>query len=77
PAWQAEPNAGHLALATLEHGDGVRAGRSVRIITQNIDRLHQKAGSSPRKVVEIHGNMFEVVCVSCTYHTTMEVVLER
>lgn len=72
PAWEAEPNAAHKALAELEH-----AGRAVRIITQNIDRLHQKAGSSPRKVVEIHGNMFDVVCVGCTYHTTMAVVLER
>ena len=72
PAWGAEPNAAHRALAELEHG-----GRAVRIITQNIDRLHQKAGSSPRKVIEIHGNMFEVVCVSCSYHTTMEVALER
>jgi len=72
PAWQAEPNAAHKALAELEHG-----GRAVRIITQNIDRLHQKAGSTPRKVIEIHGNMFEVVCVDCTYHTTMEAALER
>src|SRR5262249_33287438 len=53
PAWQAEPNAAHKALAELEHG-----GRAVRIITQNIDRLHQRAGSTPRKVIEIHGNMF-------------------
>ena len=72
PAWQAEPNAAHKALAELEH-----AGRAVRIITQNIDRLHQRGGSSPRKVIEIHGNMFEVVCVECTYHTTMEATLER
>jgi NAD-dependent deacetylase len=72
PAWQAEPNAAHKALAELEH-----AGRAVRIITQNIDRLHQRAGSSPRKVIEIHGNMFEVVCVECSYRTTMEAALER
>ena len=72
PAWRAEPNAAHRALAELEHG-----GRAVRIITQNIDRLHQRAGSTPRKVIEIHGNMFEVVCVDCTYHTTMEAALER
>ena len=72
PAWQAEPNAAHKALAELEHG-----GRAVRIITQNIDRLHQKAGSTPRKVIEIHGTMFEVVCVECAYRTTMEAALER
>ena len=72
PAWTAVPNAAHKALAELEH-----SGRAVRFITQNIDRLHVKAGSSARKVIEIHGNMFDVVCVSCTYHTTMEVALER
>lgn len=72
PARQAEPNAAHRALAELEH-----SGRAVRIITQNIDRLHQKGGSSPRKVIEIHGNMSEVVCISCTYHTTMDATLER
>ena len=62
PARHAEPNAAHKALAELEH-----SGRAVRIITQNIDRLHQKGGSTPRKVIEIHGNMADVVCVSCTY----------
>jgi NAD-dependent deacetylase len=72
PAWEARPNAAHQALAELE-----QAGRSVRIITQNIDRLHQRAGFSARKVVEIHGNMFEVVCVGCPYETTMEATLER
>uniref|UniRef100_UPI002455A2AE SIR2 family NAD-dependent protein deacylase n=1 Tax=Nocardia farcinica TaxID=37329 RepID=UPI002455A2AE len=72
PAWQAEPNAGHLALVDLE-----RAGRAVTIITQNVDRLHQRAGSSPQRVVEIHGNMFEVVCVGCDYETGMADVLAR
>ena len=72
PAWQAEPNAAHKALAELEH-----SGRAVRIITQNIDRLHQRGGSSPRKVVEIHGNMAEVVCVGCDYRATMDATLER
>ena len=72
PAWQAEPNAGHRALADLE-----RAGRSVRVLTQNIDRLHQKAGSSARRVLELHGNMFEVVCVRCGERTTMREALDR
>ena len=72
PARGAEPNAAHKALAELEH-----SGRAVRIITQNIDRLHQKGGSSPRKVIEIHGNMSDVVCVGCTYHSTMDATLER
>ncbi|MFD0363505.1 NAD-dependent deacetylase [Nocardia sp. GCM10030253] len=72
PAWQARPNAAHTALADLE-----RAGRSVTIITQNIDRLHQRAGSSPNRVIEIHGNMFEVVCVECDFETTMAATLDR
>ncbi|WP_433732654.1 SIR2 family NAD-dependent protein deacylase [Nocardia sp. CA-129566] len=72
PAWQAEPNAAHTALADLE-----RAGRTITIITQNIDRLHQRAGSSPGRVIEIHGNMFEVVCVGCDYQTTMAATLAR
>lgn len=72
PAWQAEPNAGHRALVDLE-----RSGRSVRILTQNIDRLHQRAGSSERRVLELHGNMFEVVCVSCGARITMRETLER
>ncbi|WP_433201036.1 SIR2 family NAD-dependent protein deacylase [Nocardia sp. CA-107356] len=72
PAWQAEPNAAHTALADLE-----RAGRTITIITQNIDRLHQRAGSSPGRVIEIHGNMFEVVCVGCDYQTTMAATLVR
>jgi NAD-dependent deacetylase len=72
PAWEARPNAAHQALVDLE-----KAGRSVRIITQNIDRLHHRAGFSARKIVEIHGNMFEVLCVGCDYETTMEATLER
>lgn len=72
PAWQAEPNAAHLALAELE-----RNGYPVRIITQNIDGLHQKAGSSARKVIELHGTMFTVRCMSCDDRTTMREALDR
>ncbi len=72
PAWRAERNAGHRALVDLE-----RSGRSVRILTQNIDRLHQKAGSSARKVLELHGNMFEVVCVRCGARGAMRETLDR
>ena len=42
PMWQAEPNAAHRALAELE-----RKGRLHTLVTQNVDGLHQKAGSSP------------------------------
>ncbi|UGT40023.1 Sir2 family NAD-dependent protein deacetylase [Nocardia yamanashiensis] len=70
PAWRAVPNAAHQALVRL-----AAAGRQVGIITQNIDRLHQRAGSDG--VVEIHGNMFEVVCIDCEFTTSMETTLAR
>ena len=54
----ARPNAGHRALVELE-----RAGVLSGIITQNIDRLHQAAGS--QRVVELHGALAEVRCLSC------------
>src|SRR5438128_2172639 len=60
PAFTAQPNAGHLALAGLEH-----KGRLHTLVTQNIDGLHQRAGSSPGVVIEIHGTVHEVVCMSC------------
>ena len=56
-AWDAQPNVGHRTLAELE-----QEGIAIRILTQNIDGLHQKAGSSPRKVLELHGSMLEVKC---------------
>lgn len=71
-AWTAQPNAAHLALAELE-----RSGVPVRILTQNIDGLHQKAGSSSRKVLELHGTMFTVRCVQCGERTTMREALDR
>ncbi|WP_216909783.1 SIR2 family NAD-dependent protein deacylase [Nocardia noduli] len=71
PAWQAVPNAAHIALAELARV------RPVSIITQNIDQLHQRAGSSPQHVIEIHGNMFDVVCVECAFETSMAATLER
>src|SRR5262249_50316289 len=59
-AWTARPNAGHQALVALE-----QTGRLHAIVTQNIDGLHQLAGSSPQRVIEVHGTMFAVVCLSC------------
>jgi NAD-dependent deacetylase len=70
--WQAEPNAGHRALAELERKAAVHT-----LVTQNIDGLHQKAGTSPERVIEIHGNAHEVKCMSCTYRAPMEEALER
>jgi NAD-dependent SIR2 family protein deacetylase len=54
----AEPNDGHRALATLEE-----AGHLAGVITQNVDRLHQRAGS--RRVVELHGALADVACLRC------------
>ena len=72
PAWGAEPNAGHRALVDLE-----RAGRLRAIITQNIDGLHQKAGSDPDLVIEVHGTMLEAECLVCGRRTPMPEVLAR
>ena len=55
---QARPNAGHAALAALEY-----AGRIGPVLTQNVDGLHQQAGS--RAVLELHGNIHTVVCLDC------------
>lgn len=72
PAWQAKPNAGHLALAVLE-----QRGRLHALITQNIDGLHQRAGNSPQKVIEVHGTMLDVVCMNCNWRGPMLSTLER
>lgn len=72
PAWGAEPNAGHLALVALE-----QRGALVALATQNIDRLHQKAGSSPEVVLELHGNMVEAVCWSCGARSLTQEALDR
>ena len=68
----AEPNAGHRALVELE-----RRGKLHALITQNVDGLHVKAGSSPDRVVEIHGTVRDVVCLSCGERAAMEKALAR
>jgi NAD-dependent deacetylase len=72
PAWSATPNAAHGALVDLERG-----GRLVAIVTQNIDGLHQRAGSSPERLIEIHGTIFDVECLGCRARTTMRAALDR
>jgi NAD-dependent deacetylase len=72
PAWDARPNPGHRALVDLE-----RSGRLGAIVTQNIDGLHQRAGSDPARVIEIHGTLFEVDCLSCGQRTRMRENLDR
>lgn len=71
-AWNAKPNPGHLALAALE-----RRGKLHALITQNIDELHQMAGNSPDKVIEVHGTMRKVVCMSCGMTAPMQKALDR
>ncbi len=72
PAWSAKPNAGHLALVELE-----RRGKLHALITQNIDELHQQAGNSPERVIEVHGTLRKVVCMSCGERAPMEKALAR
>ena len=72
PAWTAQPNEGHRALVELE-----RRGKLHALVTQNIDGLHQRAGSSPELVVEVHGNLHSAVCLSCGWRGPMQQVLDR
>ncbi|AJP05914.1 NAD-dependent deacetylase [Streptomyces cyaneogriseus subsp. noncyanogenus] len=69
---RAQPNAAHRAVAELE-----RAGVPVRVITQNVDGLHQLAGLSARKVLELHGTARSYVCTACRARGPMEDALAR
>ena len=71
-AWTAEPNAGHRALVDLE-----RSGRLLALLTQNIDGLHQKAGSAPERVLELHGTLWEAECLDCRRRRPMDETLSR
>jgi NAD-dependent deacetylase len=71
-AGDVQPNAGHRAVADLE-----RQGRLLALITQNVDGLHQAAGSSPELVLEVHGTVHAVECLSCADRTTMRSALDR
>ena len=72
PGWHAVPNAGHRALVSLEESD-----RMHTLVTQNIDELHQMAGSSPSIVVEVHGSMRRARCWSCEHEWPMTAFLDR
>jgi len=71
PAWSATPNPAHAALARLA------GGFDTWVITQNIDGLHQRAGSASDRVVELHGTVQAVVCVGCGDRTEMAAALDR
>jgi NAD-dependent deacetylase len=72
PAWTAQPNPAHLALAEL-----ARSPIDTQVITQNIDGLHQRAGTPPGRVTELHGTMSGAVCTACGDRTTMADTLAR
>ena len=66
----AEPNAAHLAVTRLQ-----RAGLAPVVVTQNIDGLHQKAGTV--NVIELHGTSAEAVCLDCARRMPIDVALDR
>lgn len=66
----AKPNAGHLALARLES-----VGRLTAVVTQNIDGLHQDAGS--KRVIELHGTARVVACVRCGREWEPDAIMKR
>lgn len=65
---RAEPNAGHLGIAEL-----ARRGHAVRVITQNVDDLHERAGS--RDVIHLHGSLLASRCLDCGRDATPDPVL--
>ncbi|PLV59214.1 NAD-dependent protein deacylase [Thermotoga sp. KOL6] len=70
PMLNTKPNLAHLLLAKLEEKGLIEA-----VITQNIDRLHQKAGN--KKVIELHGNVEDYYCVKCGKEYTVEIVKRK
>ncbi|MGI5471650.1 SIR2 family NAD-dependent protein deacylase [Streptomyces sp. CA-132043] len=72
PALRARPNAAHEAVTRLE-----RSGVPVRVITQNVDGLHQLAGTPDRKVLELHGTARTALCTQCGARTPMTEALAR
>jgi NAD-dependent deacetylase len=69
----AVPNAAHRAVAALDGRDGF----AVRVITQNVDGLHQLGGMPDRKVLELHGTARAVSCTRCHARSSMEEALAR
>ncbi|MGY0490852.1 SIR2 family NAD-dependent protein deacylase [Streptomyces sp. WG-D5] len=68
----AEPNPAHRAIAELE-----TSGVPVRVLTQNVDGLHQRAGLPDRKVLELHGSARQFMCTQCDARGPMEEALAR
>ncbi len=72
PMWSATPGRAHEALVGLE-----RSGKLTALLTQNIDELHQAAGSSPELVLELHGTNHHTVCLTCGAVRPMAEALDR
>lgn len=72
PAWTAQPGPGHRALVELE-----RKGKLRTLVTQNIDGLHQAAGTSADILIEVHGTLHQVMCMSCDERAPMQRALDR
>lgn len=72
PIWDAQPNDGHRALVRLEERGSLHT-----LVTQNVDGLHQSAGSDPSRIVEIHGTSRFAICWTCRLRSPMQVFLER
>lgn len=59
---QAEPNACHRAIADFQKNSGMK---TINVITQNVDNLHQQAGANPDRVLELHGSLLKWSCLWC------------
>jgi NAD-dependent deacetylase len=68
----AAPNYAHYSIKRMEE-----EGKLSAIVTQNIDRLHHRAGNSPEKIIEIHGTAFLVSCLSCGMTYDRDLIEER
>jgi len=69
---KAQPNAAHRAVAAIE-----AAGKLLCLVTQNVDGLHQRAGSSDARLIEIHGSGLRVKCINCEREHDRELVHRR
>jgi NAD-dependent deacetylase len=72
PAWDARPNRGHAAIVELECRGQLHA-----VVTQNVDGLHQAAGTAPELVVEVHGTIWWTRCLGCEDRRPMAEALDR
>lgn len=68
----AEPNSAHLAIKALED-----KGKLLAVVTQNIDGLHRMAGNSPEKIIEVHGTVATISCLSCGRQYGKDEIISR